>query len=157
MCLTSRIGDHSYFVTTCFWWVWPPWWETTHLLKRFCSISVSFQFCSVPWLIGSPGDMRDNSTDILFQSFLQEALMSSSCMGMDVHSFYVVHPVFPLPTISLPTLQGSLKYGFREAGLVCDVPKSYKFLSLTVVRRGSCTPTRELILLCTQLLVLWSK
>ena len=32
------------------------------------------------------GDMRDDSAEILFQSFLQETLMSSSGMGRDVHS-----------------------------------------------------------------------
>ena len=30
--------------------------------------------------------MRDESAEILFQSFLQEALVSSSCMGKDIHS-----------------------------------------------------------------------
>ena len=33
------------------------------------------------------GDMRDDSAEILFQSFLQEALVSSSGMGRDVHSW----------------------------------------------------------------------
>ena len=32
------------------------------------------------------GDMTDDSAEILFQSFLQEAIVSSSDMGRDVHS-----------------------------------------------------------------------
>ena len=41
------------------------------------------QFSSVPWLIGMSWDMRDNSAEILFQSFPQEALVSSlACAGM---------------------------------------------------------------------------
>ena len=36
--------------------------------------------------LGRRGDMKDDSAEILFQSFLQEALVSSSGMGRDVHS-----------------------------------------------------------------------
>ena len=36
-------------------------------------------------LLGRQGDMRDNSAEILFQPFLQEAVVSSSGMGGDVH------------------------------------------------------------------------
>ena len=47
--------------------------------------SVQFQFSSLTdWVIG--GDMTDNSAEILFRSFLQKALVSSSGMGRDVHS-----------------------------------------------------------------------
>ena len=49
---------------------------------------MKFQFNSVPWPIGSSVgrwgvgvDVRDDSAEILFQSFLQEALVSSSGMG----------------------------------------------------------------------------
>ena len=35
---------------------------------------------------GRRGDMRDDSAEILFQSFLREALVSSSGMGRSVHS-----------------------------------------------------------------------
>ena len=39
------------------------------------------------WVVGEGGeDMRDDSAEILFQSFLQEELVSSSGMGMDAHS-----------------------------------------------------------------------
>ena len=44
--------------------------------------------CSVQSLhrLGRLGDMRDDSAEILFQSFLQGALVNSYGMGRDVHS-----------------------------------------------------------------------
>ena len=36
--------------------------------------------------LGRRGDMRDDSVEILFQSFLQEAVMGSSGIGGNVHS-----------------------------------------------------------------------
>ena len=57
--------------------------------------------------------MRNDSAQIFSQSFLQEAL--------------VVHPAFPLLITASPTLQGALKDGFRQAVLVCDMPKPSKF------------------------------
>ena len=65
--------------------------------------------------------MRDDSAEILFQSFLQEALVSSSGMGRDVHSSMFVHPAFPLPTMVSSTLQDALKDGFGEAVVACDM------------------------------------
>ena len=47
-------------------------------------VSARYQFSSVPWLIR--GNMRDDSEEILFQSFLLEAIVSSSGMGRNVHS-----------------------------------------------------------------------
>ena len=51
-------------------------------------LRVAIQFSSVQSLdrVGRRGDMRDDSAEILFQSFLREALVSSSGMGRDVHS-----------------------------------------------------------------------
>ena len=48
----------------------------------------SVQFSSVQSLdrLGRRGDMRDDSEVILFQSFLQEALVSSSGIRRAVHS-----------------------------------------------------------------------
>ena len=49
---------------------------------------MSVQFSSVQSLSGfdRPGDMTDDSAEILFLCFLQEALVSSSGIGSDVHS-----------------------------------------------------------------------
>ena len=85
-------------------------------------------FSSITWLIwgGGEGGRRerheDKSAEILFQSFLQESLVSSSGMGRDVHSD-VAHPAFPLLTMALPTLQGDLKDGFGEAVVAHEMPK----------------------------------
>ena len=75
-------------------------------------------------------DIRDDSVEILFQSFLQEALVSSSVMGREVHSFDVVHPAFPLPTTAPTSLRGALKDGFGEAVVACDMPQPCKVPSL---------------------------
>ena len=56
-------------------------------------------------------------------------------MGRDVHSFDVVHPVFPLLTTASPTLQGALKDGFREAVVACDMPEPCKFPSIDSCQR----------------------
>ena len=64
--------------------------------------------------------MKDDSAEILFQSLLQVAVVSSSL-------FDVVHPAFPLPTTASPTLQDALKYGFGEAVVACDMPEPYRF------------------------------
>ena len=56
--------------------------------KINASANVSVQFSSVQSLdrLGRRGDMRSDSAEILFQSFLLEALVSSPGMGRDVHS-----------------------------------------------------------------------
>ena len=75
--------------------------------------------------------MRDNSAEIFFQTFLQEALVSSSGMDRDVHTLLdVVHPAFPLSTTASPTLQGALEDGFGEAVGACDMSEPCKFPSL---------------------------
>ena len=50
--------------------------------------------------------------------------------GMDIHSLMLSIQHFFLPTIALPTLQGTLKDGFRDTVLACDMPESCKFPSL---------------------------
>ena len=49
---------------------------------------VSVQLCSDQSLdrFGRRGDMRDDSTQILFQPFLQKAIVSSFGMSRDVHT-----------------------------------------------------------------------
>ena len=74
--------------------------------------------------------MRDDSAEILFQSVLQEAFVSSSGMSRDVSLLDVVHPAFSLPTTASPTLQGALKDGFGEAVVACYMPETCKFPSL---------------------------
>ena len=77
--------------------------------------------------------MRDDSAEILFQSFLREALLMQFWNGQGCPLFYVVHPAFPLSTTASPNLQDVLKDGFEEAVMACDMPEPFKFPSL-----GSC-------------------
>ena len=61
--------------------------------------------------------MRDDSAEILLQSFLQKTLVSSFAMGRDVHSLVL-------------SIQGALKDGFGEAVAACDMNEPYTFSSL---------------------------
>ena len=89
------------------------------------------QFRSVPWPTGlSGGDMRDNSAEILFQSFLQKAIVSGFWHGKGCPLSDIVHPAFPLLTMALPNLQCALKDGFGDAVVTCDMPEPCKFPSL---------------------------
>ena len=74
--------------------------------------------------------MTDDSGDILVRSFLQEALVSSSGMGRDVHSLMFIKHSFSLLTTALPNLQGALKDGLGEAVMAYDTPEPCKLLSL---------------------------
>ena len=98
--------------------------------------------------------MTDDSAKILFQSFPQEALVSSSSMCRDIHSLMLSAQRFlcwtwccppskaqpwcislwltglKAQTNQLITLQGTLKNGFGEAVMVCDMSDPGKFLSL---------------------------
>ena len=94
------------------------------------------------------GDMRNDSAEMLFQSFLQKALVSSSGIGQGCPLFDVVHPALS------PTLEGTLKDGFRDSPAACDMHAIFRLLR--VARRGSFGPTRKLILLRTQSLVVCS-
>ena len=77
--------------------------------------------------------------------------------GQERSLFDVVHPPFPVPTMAPPTLQSTLKGGFGEAVLACDMPKhNASFRLLKVARKGSCGLTRKLTLLSTQSSVLRS-
>ena len=71
--------------------------------------------------------MRDDSAEILFQSFLQEVL-GQFWHGQICPFFDVVHPAFPLPTTASSTFQSALKDGFGEAVVPCDMLETYKCL-----------------------------
>ena len=59
--------------------------------------------------------MRDDSAEILCQSFLQEAVVSSFGTGRDVHSLTLSIQHFPLLTMASPCVQGGVEDGFGEA------------------------------------------
>ena len=81
------------------------------------------------WLVGEKS-MTDDSAEILFRSFSAGGPFEQFWHGQERSLFDVVHSAFPLPTTALPTLQGALKDGFREAVVACDTPEPCKFPSL---------------------------
>ena len=97
--------------------------------------------------------MKDYSTEILFQSFLYEALVSRSGMSKDVHSLTLSIQHFLCRPRRRPPSQDALKEGFGEAVVACGTRKRCKFPSLDSCRRGSCGIPRKLILLRNQSLV----
>ena len=84
--------------------------------------------------------MADDSAEILFQSFLQEAPCEQFWHGRGCSLFNVVHPAFPLPIKASPTLQSTMKNGFGEAVMACDTPEPSKFLSLDSYREIDLAP-----------------
>ena len=83
-------------------------------------------------------DMGDNSAEILFLTFLQEALVSSSGMGRDVHSLMlsIQHSSADHGVVHPPRcLEGWFWRG------CCDIPEPCKFPSLDSCQSGS-TPSR---------------
>ena len=112
-----------------------------------CFLLVKFS----PWLTGSSREHGDDSVVVLFQSFLREAIISSSGMGRDVHSLALSIQHF----LCRPRRRPPSKVPWRLVleRLSWRVTCSLSFSPLTVARRGSCEPARRLILLSTHSLV----
>ena len=90
----------------------------------------SVQFSSVPWLIGSLRDHEERFSRDPLPVFSAEGLCEQFWHGQGCPLFDVVHPAFPLSTTASPILQGSLKDGFGESVVACDMPEPCKFPSL---------------------------
>ena len=61
--------------------------------------------------------MKDDSAETLLQSFLLEGFVGSSGIDTAVLLFDVVHPAFPLPNATAPTLPFlSLRFTFDVGG-----------------------------------------
>ena len=121
--------------------------------------------------------MRDDSAEILFQSFffffLREAIVNSYGMNRDVHSLMLsivnisgmnrdAHSLLLsiqrfLCRRRRHPLQGALKDDFGEAVVACDMPEPCKFPSLDSCQKRSRGPTMKLSSLCIQSFVLCSK
>ena len=69
--------------------------------------------------------MRGDSTEILFQSFLQEVVVSRYGMGRDVHSLML----FSLPITASSYRQDVLRDSSGEAVVECELPKLCEFPS----------------------------
>ena len=79
--------------------------------------------------------MRDDSPEILFQSFLREAIVNSSGMGSGVHSLTLSIRHFLClperhPSSKVPCMMVSL-----GAVVACDLPEPCKFPSLDICQK----------------------
>ena len=92
--------------------------------------------------------MTNDSTEILFLCFLQ-VHCEQLWHGQRCPLFDLVHPAFPLPTTASPTLQHALKDVLKMLSWRVTCPNHASFPLLTVARRGSRVPTRQLILFRT--------
>ena len=117
----------------------------------FKNCETTFQRATVqvslaPWPIRSSGNTADDSAEILFHSFLQEAFVSSSCMGRDVRSLMLSIQHFLCWQRRRPPLK--CPEGWFWKGLLWCVtcPNHASFHLITVARRDACGPTRKLIL-----------
>ena len=115
------------------------------------------QFSSVPLPIGSSRDVRDDSAELLVQSFLQEALLSSSGRGKYVHSLMLSIQHFLCRRRRRPPSKVPRRMVSDRLSSIVTCPNHASFRLLTVARRSSRGPTRKLIFLCNQLLVLCSE
>ena len=88
--------------------------------------------------------MRDDSAEILFQSFFAGGRCEQLWHGQGCPLFDAVHPAFSLPTTASPTLQGASKDGFGEAVVACDMPEPCKFPSLDSCRKRFLWTHKEL-------------
>ena len=75
--------------------------------------------------LGYRGDMRANSEKILFQSFLKEAIVSSSGMGREVHSLTLSTKHFLCQSWYCPSSKVPWRM-FGEAVVVCDIDSCQK-------------------------------
>ena len=106
--------------------------------------------------LGCLGDTRDDSAELLYQSFLQEAIVSSSGMGRDVHYLMLSIKHFLCWPQHHPPSKVPGRMVWERLSWCVTCPNHASFHHLTVVRRDFCGPTRKLILPCTKSLVLCS-
>ena len=115
-------------------------WERTIIVKSQGTLFSSVQSLDK---LGRQGNMRDDSAESLFQSFLQEARASSSGIGRGMFTlcccpsniFSADHGV----AHRLQCPEGRFWRGC--CGVSC--PNHASFPISTVNRRGSCAPTRK--------------
>ena len=89
---------------------------------------LSAQFNLVQYVnwFGRRGDITDDPTEILYQSFLHGALVSSLAWA-DMSTLWRCS--FSISTKASPTLQGAPKDCLGEAVVVCDMPEPCNFPS----------------------------
>ena len=128
-------GDTCFFaMRSCLFWV---------ITNRSPLVSSSHFSPLTDWVIW--GGMRDDSAEILFQSFLLEVIVSSSGMGRDIHSLMLsIHHFLYWPWhCQLSKMPWRM---VLETLLWCmTCPNHVSFHLLMVAWRGSCGPTSPYI------------
>ena len=104
----------------------------------------------------SSGNMADGSAEILFRCFLRKAGVKNSGMGRDVHSLMLSSQNFHCWQQCHPPSKVPWRMVLERMLWYVTCPNHASFCLWTVARRGSRRPTRKLILLRTQSLVLCS-
>ena len=94
--------------------------------------------------------ITDDSAEILFQSFLQETIVSSSGMSREVHSFMSSIQRFLCWLQCCQPSKVSWRMLLERLSRCVTCLNHASFSPLTVARRGSCWPATKLILLHTQ-------
>ena len=103
----------------------------------FCCVLVIVQFSPLAdWVVGGQEGQysRDHLPVVVVVVVSFFVFAGGRCEqfwhGQGCQLYAVVHQIFPLPITTSPTLQGSLKDGFGEAVLACNMPEPCKFPSL---------------------------
>ena len=96
-------------------------------------VSPIIKFISVPKPIGSLGGHKGRFSRDPLPVFSAGGPCEQFQHGCPL--FDVIHQASPLPTTVSLNLQGALKDGLGVAAMVCDMPKSCKFLSLDSSRK----------------------
>ena len=99
------------------------------IVQTLYGSSVRFSF------LGRRADTRDDSAEIVFQTFYAGFPCQQFCHGQGHPLFDVVQPALALPTTTSPTLQCALKDGVGEVIVACDMPEPCKFQSFDSCRK----------------------
>ena len=118
----------------------------------------SFHFSSLRSLdrLRRRGVVTGDLTKILFQSYLQEAILSSSGMGENAYSLMLSIQHFLCRPRRRPPSKVPWRTVMERLLLRVICPNHASLRLVTIARKCSCGSTRKLILLRTQLLVLCS-
>ena len=95
-----------------------------------CQHPLLKQFSLVSWPIAFPEGHDRYWAEILFKSFQQEAIVSTSGMGRVVHSLLLSIQHFLCPPRRRPPSNSALKECFGEAVVACDMLESCSFRPL---------------------------
>ena len=145
MCWKGNQIDFGLFSRGQFWLLklWTT--DTTFVLGyRYFSFLYSYSVQISPSTDRVVGDMRDVSAEILLQSFLQEALVSSSSTCRDAHSFMLSIQHFLCQPRCRPPSKVPRSMVLERLSWRVTCPNHASFRLLTVATRSFRGPIRKL-------------